>query len=49
MTQYANGLDEKALKTVNSLISQGERVEIIPFRDGTVKIIRIRRVEMGQK
>lgn len=38
-------IDEKTIKAVESVLSQGYRVELIPVKDG-VKVIRVRREEV---
>ncbi len=37
-------MDEKTIKAAESILSRGERVELIPVKDG-VKVIRVRREE----
>lgn len=38
-------MDEKTVKTIESILRKGDRVELIPVKDG-VKIIRVRREEI---
>lgn len=38
-------MDEKTIKIIESIIAKGDRVELIPVKDG-VKIIHIKRKEM---
>lgn len=38
-------LDEKAIKAIESVIAKGDRVELIPVKDG-VKVVRVRREEI---
>ncbi len=38
-------MDEKTVKAVESIISKGERVELIPVKNG-VKVVRVRREEV---
>lgn len=35
-------MDDKTIKAIESVLSKGDRVEIIPVKDG-VKVMRIRR------
>ena len=41
-------MDEKTIRTVESILQKGDRVELIPVRNG-VKVIRIRREEVKEK
>lgn len=38
-------IDEKTIKTAESVLARGERVELIPVKDG-VKVVRVRREEV---
>lgn len=38
-------MDEKTIKAAESILSKGDRVELIPVKDG-VKIIHIKREEV---
>lgn len=38
-------IDEKTIKSVESILSKGDRVEMIPVKDG-VKVMRVRREEV---
>ena len=38
-------MDEKTIKIIESIIAKGDRVELIPVKDG-VKIIHIKRKEI---
>lgn len=38
-------MDEKTIKAVESVLARGERVELIPVKDG-VKVVRVRREEV---
>ena len=38
-------MDEKTIKIIESIIAKGDRVELIPVKNG-VKIIHIKRKEM---
>ena len=38
-------MDEKTIKIIESIIAKGDRVELIPVKDG-VQIIHIKRKEM---
>lgn len=38
-------LSEKEIKAIESTLAKGERVEIIPVKDG-VKVVRVRRDEI---
>lgn len=40
-------IDEKTVKSIESVLKKGDRVEIIPVKDG-VKVIRIKREEIKQ-
>ena len=41
-------LTEKDIKSAESVLAKGDRVELIPVKDG-VKVIQIRREELKQK
>lgn len=41
-------MDEKEIKAIKKVLSKGDRVELIPVKDG-VKIIHIKREEVKQK
>ena len=38
-------MDDKTIKAAESILSRGERVELIPVKDG-VKVVRVRREEV---
>lgn len=38
-------MDEKTMKAVESILEKGNRVELIPVKDG-VKVVRVRREEV---
>lgn len=38
-------IDEKTIKAVESVLAHGDRVELIPVKDG-VKAVRVRREEV---
>jgi hypothetical protein len=38
-------IDEKTIKTAESVLAKGDRVELIPVKDG-VKVVRVRREEV---
>lgn len=38
-------IDEKIIKAVEAVLTRGERVELIPVKDG-VKVVRVRREEV---
>lgn len=38
-------VDEKTIKTAESVLAKGDRVELIPVKDG-VKVVRVRREEV---
>lgn len=38
-------IDEKTIKAAESVLARGERVELIPVKDG-VKVMRVRREEV---
>ncbi len=40
-------MDDKAIKAIESVLAKGDRVELIPVKDG-VKVMRIRRNEIKQ-
>lgn len=39
-------VDEKTIKAAESVLARGERVELIPVKDGGVKVVRVRREEV---
>ena len=41
-------LTEKEIKSAEEVLSKGDRVELIPVKDG-VKVIKIKREEVKQK
>lgn len=41
-------MDEKTIKAAESILARGERVELIPVKDG-VKVVRVRREEVREK
>ena len=41
-------MDEKTIKAIEAVIAKGDRVELIPVKDG-VKIIHIKREEVKPK
>lgn len=43
-------MDEKIIKAAESILAKGDRVELIPVKDG-VKVMRVRRetVELGKR
>lgn len=41
-------MDEKTIKAADAILQKGDRVELIPVKDG-VKIVRVRREEVKQK
>lgn len=41
-------MDEKTIKAAETILSRGDRVELIPVKDG-VKVVRVRRDEVKQK
>ena len=41
-------MDDKTIKAAESVLSRGERVELIPVKDG-VKVVRVRREEVKEK
>ncbi len=41
-------MDDKTIKAAESILSKGERVELIPVRNG-VKVIRVKREEIKEK
>lgn len=41
-------IDEKTIKTVESVLAKGDRVELIPVKDG-VKVVKVRREEVRTK
>lgn len=41
-------MDDKTIKAAESILSRGERVELIPVKDG-VKVVRVRREEVKEK
>lgn len=38
-------VDEKTIKAAETVLAKGERVELIPVKDG-VKVVRVRREEV---
>lgn len=38
-------MDEKTIKAAETILSRGDRVELIPVKDG-VKVVRVRREEV---
>lgn len=38
-------MDEKTIKAAESVLAKGDRVELIPVKDG-VKVVRVRREEV---
>lgn len=38
-------IDEKTIKAAESVLAKGDRVELIPVKDG-VKVVRVRRDEV---
>lgn len=41
-------IDEKTIKKVESVLVKGDRVELIPVKDG-VKVVKVRREEVRTK
>lgn len=41
-------MDEKTIKAVESILARGNRVELIPVKDG-VKVVKVRREEVRTK
>ena len=41
-------MDEKIIKAAESILSRGERVELIPVKDG-VKVVRVKREEVKER
>lgn len=41
-------LDEQKIKAIETTLTKGERVELVPVKDG-VKILRVRREEVKVK
>lgn len=41
-------MDEKQIKTIESILKKGDRIELIPVKNG-VKIIHIKREEIKEK
>lgn len=41
-------MDEKTIKAAESILSRGERVELIPVKDG-VKVVRVKREEVKER
>ena len=41
--QETHKLNEKDVKAIEGVLSKGDRVEIVPVKDGEVKILHIRR------
>lgn len=40
-------MDEKIMKMIESILDKGDRVELIPVKDG-VKVVRVRREEVKE-
>ena len=40
-------MDEKQIKTIEDVLKKGDRIELIPVKDG-VKIVHIKREEVKQ-
>ena len=41
-------MDEKTLRAIINILAKGDRVELIPVKDG-IKVLRIRREEVKTK
>jgi hypothetical protein len=41
-------MDEKTIRAAEAILKKGDRVELIPVKDG-VKVVRVRREEVKQK
>lgn len=41
-------IDEKIVQPIERILQNGDRVELIPVKDG-VKVVRVRRQEVKQK
>lgn len=41
-------IDEKIVQSIERILQNGDRVELIPVKDG-VKVVRVRRQEVKQK
>lgn len=41
-------MDEKTLRAIINILAKGDRVELIPVKDG-IKVLRIRREEIKTK
>ena len=41
-------MDEKTLRAIINILAKGDRVELIPVKDG-IKVLRIRRQEVKTK
>ncbi len=41
-------MDEKTVKAIENVLAKGDRVELIPVKDG-VKVVRVQRDEVKQK
>ncbi len=41
-------MDEKTIKSIQAVLAKGDRVELIPVKDG-VKVVRIKRDEVREK
>lgn len=44
-SEGVKNLDEKTIKSAESILAKGDRVELIPVKDG-VKVVRVRREEV---
>ena len=42
-------MNESVQKTVDAILAKGDRVELIPLKDGDVKVIHIQRKEVKTK
>lgn len=40
-------MDEKTIRSIETILSKGDRVELIPVKDG-VKVMRVQRKEIKQ-
>ena len=45
MERYRCCMTEQTIKAIESILAKGDRVELIPVKDG-VKVIRVRRKEV---
>ena len=41
-------MDERTIKAAETILSRGERVELIPVKDG-VKVVRVKREEVKER